>query len=208
MRECERDDGLLFAVAGMSRHGKSSWIMSHIKKHFRILVWDPRGEYTKIGCEMVRSIPELSAKLKTSWTGAGRLSYWGPLRDFDAFCQLGFAWIQLWPAIVVVDEVADVTSSAAGRGAWGELVRKGLFYGAHIYAATTRPQETDKTTWANASVKHCHTMELPTDCEYMARVLGVTPEDLANLPKYDYIERHAGTREVFRGRLQESKVPR
>lgn len=197
-----REDGILFAVAGASRWGKTAWVLSRIREAPRLLVWDSRGEYPgAIGCNLFRDIPALARALSETWNGEGRFAFWGPLSDFDAFAALAYNWVQLWPAVVVVEEVSDVTSNGKGKGAWGELIRKGLFYGAHLYAVTQRPQETDKTTWGNATVKHCHFLDLPADCEYMADVLGVEPDALCALKKLEWIERRAGSAEVFRGKV-------
>lgn len=202
MRTEKRHDGVLFAVAGASRFGKTAWVLSRIGKAARLLAWDPRGEYVHAArCTMVRSLPALAKALRDSARSSARIAYWGPMRDFEGFAELAYLWGQLWPAVIVVEEVSDVTSSGGGRGAWGELVRKGLYYGAHLYAVTQRPQETDKTTWGNASVKHCHFLDLPIDREYMGRVLGVPAEDIGNLKRLEWIQRRAGSPEVFRGKV-------
>jgi hypothetical protein len=192
MREEKRNDGLLVAVAGGTRCGKSYWTMEQIRSASRALVWDPRGEYTAAGCELIQDLPTLAAKLKETWDGEGKFCYWGPLADFQEWATMAYLWGQLWPAALVAEELADVTNSGGGKGAWGELVRKGLFYGNHVYGITQRPQEVDKTLWGNAMVKHCHRLELPLDSKYMGQVMGCEPEDVAGLVGYQWIERHAG----------------
>ena len=201
MREETRADGLLFAVAGMTRHGKTAWLQQRIRRAARVLVWDPRGEYVREKCVWIKSAGELARAVRAAPRAAGRFALWAPLKQFPDFAEIAYLWCQLWPCVAVVEEQADVTSSGAGQGAWGELLRKGLFYGAHIYATTQRPQEVDKTTWGNATVKHCHRLDLPLDCEYMGRVLGIAPEEIARLDKLDWIERRAGSPGAFRGRV-------
>lgn len=192
MREEKRDDGILVSVAGGSRSGKTAWTMQQIKQAPRALIWDPRGEYTAAGCELVQDVRELAGMLKEAWDGEGKFSFFGPLKDFQQWARLAYLWGQLWPAAIVAEELADVTSSGGGRGEWGELIRKGLYYGSHIYAVTQRPQEVDKTTWGNATVRHCHRLELPLDADYMGRVLGCDPAMVAALDRLEWIEKRAG----------------
>lgn len=200
MKQEHRSDGYLYAVAGASRFGKTHWTLQRLQKPQRLLVWDPRGEYVQPArCQMIRNIPALARTLKEAWDGPGRFAYWGPITDFNAFAELAYVWAQLWPAVIVLEETSDVSSSGKARGAQGELIRKGLYYGTHIYAITQRPQETDKTTWGNASVIHCHHFSLPLDQEYMGKVLGVSPEEIGALRKGEWIERHAGKPGVIRG---------
>jgi hypothetical protein len=76
----------------------------------------------------------------------------------------------------------------------------GLYYGNHIYAVTQRPQEADKTTWHNASMMHFHGFTHPAAQQAAADILGVPLEMVASLPKYDYLERWQGEKEVIQGR--------
>ncbi len=199
MRECTREDGILTAIAGATRWGKTWWLSQQIKEATRVIVWDPRGEYVKAGCELIRSLPELAEALRDTLNDPGRFAYWGPLEDFPTWAAYAYQWGQYWPGVFVVEEVSDVTGSGGGRGAWGELIRKGLYYGNHIFAVTQRPQETDKTTWGNASVKHCHHLDLPLDQEYMGKILGVDPVEIGRLKRHEYFEKISGEDGVFRG---------
>jgi len=193
MKEETRKDGILVAVCGASRFGKTRWVLERIARASRLLVWDPRGEYVRPArCTLVQSIPVLAAALREHAQSEGRFAYFGPVSDFERFCGLAYTWVQLWPAVVVLEEAADATQSGRARYEHGELIRKGLYYGAHLYAITQRPQETDKTTWGNATVKHCHFLDLPIDREYMGAVLGVSPEKIGELARGQWIEKRVG----------------
>lgn len=192
VRTEKRADGRLIAVAGGTRKGKTAWTMQQLKKAPRVLVWDPRGEYTAAGCVLFDDLRKLAGALRETMEQGGKFAFWGPLGQFDEWARLAYLWGQLWPAALVAEELADVSSSGAGRGAWGELVRKGLFYGNHIYGITQRPQEVDKTLWGNAGVKHVHALELPRDAEYMGAVLGCDPGLVSGLQPLEWLERRAG----------------
>lgn len=192
LREEKREDGRLIAVAGGTRKGKTAWTMQQIKKAPRALVWDPRGEYTAAGCVLFDDLDKLKDALKETGNQAGKFAYWGPLSDFQRWSVLAYLWGALWPAVLVAEELADVSNSGGGRGAWGELVRKGLFYGNHIYGITQRPQEVDKTLWGNAGLKHVHALELPLDANYLAAVLGCEAAEIQGLQTLEWIERRSG----------------
>jgi len=202
MRREEREDGVCVAVAGQSRWGKTTWVKSRIAGAARVLVWDVRGEYLADGFTAARSIPELAGLLRESWMGPARIAYWGSLADFPEWCGLAYAWVQLWPCVAVAEEVADVTTTAKAMGPWGDLVRKGLFYGLHLYAVTQRPQETDKSLWGNATCLHSHGFIAAPDRRYMADRLGCDVSVLDGLNPGEWVERWQGRPELVRGRIE------
>lgn len=195
----QREDGHLFAIAGQSRWGKTWWTIQQVKPAARALCWDPRGEYLSEGFERVQSIPQLAGLLREIGDQAAKLAYWGPLDDFDSWCTLAYTWGQLWPAALVVEEIADVTHAGKASGGLGELIRKGLFYGNHIYCSTQRPQETSKTIWGNPTCIHSHGFIAPADQAYIAARLAVPVEEVAALKKYQWLERWAGDEDIKRG---------
>ena len=188
----EREDGKLIAVAGQSRWGKSHWVKKMIKPAPRLLVWDPRGEYISEGLKPIKTLPALAVALAENAKGKARLCYWGSLHDFEGFCDLAYHWGMLWPSVIVLEETADVTSPGKAPNYYGQLLRKGMYYGNHIYVTTQRPQESDKTAWGNASLLHVHGLVSPKDRRYMADYLGITEDELAALAKYEYYEKPAG----------------
>jgi len=205
-----RDDGIIVAVAGASRWGKTGWVKRELRAAERLLVWDIRGEYRNPdefgwpGAQTIRTIPELARALKNSRTGRARLAYWGAAgtpAEFAEFCRLAYVWTQLWPSCTVVEELADVTTPAKAPPAWGELIRKGAYYGHHLYGITQRPAECDKTLWGNASLIHCTGFPLVRDREYMARQLGCDPARIEALKPLHYLERWAGATAITEGRL-------
>lgn len=200
MRQDQRDDGILTAVAGSSRFGKTWWLLHQIMGAQRVFVRDPRHEYVgPLKGEDISSIAQLAAAVQDIKQGPGVLCYTGPDSGFDDWAKIAYLWGQMWPAVVVGEEIADVTSPGKAPDHWGQLIRKGLFYGNHIYAVTQRPAESDKTVWGNASVIHCHCQVLEIDQKYMGRVLGVDPERVGRLEKYQWIERHTGDKNLYFG---------
>ena len=198
-----RPDGRLVVVTGASRSGKTLWTRREVERAPRLLVWDSVGEWGDVAsCERITDIRELARRCAPP-ARSERLAYVAPITaaEFERFCKLAWVWIRVAPGILVVEELADVTSPGKAPPAWGELVRKGLRYGPHIYALTQRPAESDKTVIGNASTIHCHRMARAQDRAYMARELDVDQSQLDALKPLEFIEKHAGGR-VTRGRVK------
>jgi hypothetical protein len=198
----QRDDGILTAVAGQSRFGKTTWVIDQVRESGaqRIIVRDPRMEYLMaLNGENIRTVRELAARVRDIGTGPGVLCYTGPDSGFDAWARIAYLWGQLWPCVAIGEEISDVTSAGKAPDGWGELIRKGLFYGIHIYSITQRPAECDKTVWGNATVIHSHGFSLPIDVAYMERVLGVPADRIKSLEPHQWIERWAGDKNVIFG---------
>ena len=203
MRAEERGDGLLFAVAGRSRSGKTAWTIGEIKTAARIIVRDPRIEYVApLKAKAVDNIPELAACLRNTGAAPGRFCYTGPDSGFDDLCKLAYLWGQLWPIVFVGDEISDVTNPGKAPDGWGQLIRKGLYYGNHIYSLTQRPTECDKTVWGNATCIHTHGFVRQEDREYMARQIGCPVQDIEAMQQLEFIERWIDQDELVRGKVQ------
>jgi hypothetical protein len=193
-RREKRRDGVLYAVAGFSRSGKSTWVAHEVRDARRLLVWDyPKGEWsTRYGCRRVFNFealrasvipgaaPERIAFMRTSET---------PEEDFQAFCRFAWIYVRAFGAPLVVEELSSVTSPGKAPAAWGNICRMGLGYGADIYAITQRPAESDKTSLGNASVIHCGLMGTLDDRKTMAKYLDVPLRDVETLKQFHWIER-------------------
>lgn len=138
-------------------------------------------------------------------TAAVRVAFVPPRntrRMFDAWAMAAFAWVQLADGTAVVaEELADVTVQGKAPGGWGTLIRRGLKYGADIYAISQRPQEMDKTTIGNSSVLHTHALHRADDRAYIAREMDIPLPDVEALDDLEYLERDVRTRAYTRSRL-------
>lgn len=197
-----RHDGTLHYVTGSMGSGKTSWVRAKVVSAARLLVWDGKGIDwgTRERCRVVGP-HELRSALFAS---AGRYSYRVPVsrENFAVFCKLAWIWGREKPGVIVVDEIADVTTPAKAPQEWGEIARKVRAFGTDVYVTTQRPQECDKTAQGNAMIFHCGMMADADDQAYVARRLlgGVPVADVAALGPLEYLERNVRTREVTRGR--------
>lgn len=195
-----RPDGSLYVVTGASRTGKTTWVVKRCASARRLLVWDSVGEWgDRFNCERVRSVAELSRVIFRR----ARIAFDVPCtpENFSAFCRAAWIFIRAASGVVVVEELADVTSPGKAPVFWGELIRKGLRYGPEIYALTQRPSESDKTVMGNASVLHVHQMAREEDARYMARELRCGVEVVDKLAPFEWVERDRRTRTLTHGKL-------
>lgn len=169
-----------------------------------VIVWDSVGEWTRCGhVRPVRSLRELHASVVSGQPI--RVGYVGPIsRDhFEIFCRLVWVWMRCGRGrVLVVEELADVTSPGKAPAAWGEIVRKGRHQGGRIYALTQRPAESDKTIAGNADIIHAGRQSFPRDRKSMAEYLDVPELEVTNLRSLEWIERDMRTRDLRRGTVK------
>ncbi len=189
-----RSDGRLIFVCGSSRSGKSHWTARQIARARRLLLWDAKHDPRDYaGVPVVTGVAALARRLADHATAPLRLRYQArDLREFGAWAELALMWGKAAPAVVVAEELADVTSPGKAPAPWGALCRTGLGFGITIYAITQRPAESDKTALGNASVIHCHAMTRTKDRAYMADEMGIDRRLLDELKPGQWIEREIG----------------
>lgn len=210
MASQRRADGTLVYVTGSPGAGKTSWVRDRVRRARRLIVWDGKGIDwgERQGCTVLKSLHDLRALALSA--GAMRLSIRVPVTraNFEAFAGLAWVWARYRSGVIVVDEIADVTSTAKAPMAWGEICRKARAFGTDVYVTTQRPQECDKTAQGNALLYHCGLMADADDQRYVARrLLGGYPlEQLATLEPLEYLERDVRTRQVARGKLRRSAL--
>lgn len=173
-----------------------------------MLVWDSVHEWSRD--RVVRAVSTLDdlhkliiADLRSP--GVFRIGYTGPInkKTFDIFCKLAFVWMRaMRGGVLVIEELADVTTPQKAPDGWGEIVRKGRHFGGCIYGVTQRPAESDKTIAGNADIIHTGRLSFPTDRKTLAEYLDVDVAQITALPSLHWIERDMRTRELRTGVLK------
>lgn len=200
----KRREGLLYAVTGASRSGKTWWTAQQVASARRLLVWDyPKGEWAlRYRCRRISTAEELRAACVPG-AKAERLAFMRvtetPGADFELFCRMAWVYVRAHGAPVVVEETATVTSAAKAPPAWGNLCRMGLGFGADLFALTQRPAESDKTAFGNASIIHAGRAVTPRDRATVAEYLDVTAQEVAALLPLQFIERDLRNGAIKRG---------
>lgn len=169
-------------------------------------MWDGKGvDWGERQACQVAGLRELQARALE--LGPVRLSIRVPTtrEHFEAFCRLAWVWGRFRPGVIVVDEIADVTTPGKAPTAWGEICRKVRAFGTEVYVTTQRPQECDKTAQGNAMLFHCGWQSDAEDQRYIARrLLGSTAQlqAVASLQQLEYLERDVRTQQIRRGEVR------
>jgi hypothetical protein len=201
---------VLYAVAGFSRSGKTTWVADRLASARRLLVWDwPKREWAvKYRCRRVESFEELRAAVLPGAPPAriafSRISE-TPDADFEAWARLAWVYVRAHGAPVVAEELSSVTNPGKAPAAWGNICRMGLGFGSDIYAITQRPAESDKTSLGNAQVIHCGLMGTLDDRRTMARYLDVPLQAVEVLKQFEWIERDRRTGALTSGRTRKRR---
>lgn len=202
----KRPDGVLCYVTGSMGSGKTSWVKRQVKKARRVLVWDGKGiDWGESDRFRVVTTPHELRALLFERT-AQRVSYRVPVSraNFAVFCRLAWVWGRYMPGVLIIDEIADVTTTGKAPLEWGEIARKVRAFGTDVYVTTQRPQECDKTAQGNATLYHAGRMSDADDQKYVARRLlgGVDVRLVAALLPLQWIERDVRTLRITTGTLR------
>lgn len=216
-----KPDGEAILVCGSRGSGKSGWTRQQCKPAARLLVWDSVGEWSRDRVvKSVRTLTQLHALIVADMANPGQFKYGyvGPVnaKTFHTFCKLAFVWMKVSGpfaskhpgGVLVIEELADVTTPAKAPEGWGEIVRKGRHFGGSIYGLTQRPAESDKTLAGNADVIHCGRLSFPTDRKTLAEYLDIPVKQITDLPSLHWIERDMRTRDLRTGVLTFGKKRR
>lgn len=173
----------------------------------RMLVWDPLGEYRDIVAVETSSLGEVARLAKKP---AFKVAYYpGPdvrtyEEKFAIFCRIAFAAGKL---VMLVEELADVTSPTHAPMAWRQCTKKGRHAGLQIVAATQRPADIDKHFLGGCTYIRCFTQRFPADRKAMAGAMSVPVADIeglhtieqGNVTVLNWIERDFRTGKTTRG---------
>lgn len=197
------DKPLIVAAMGGRGTGKSAWCVQqdYYTKAKRLMVWDLMREPWHAA---LQSTDDLGAFVRMLKPARFRVAFHPSPDDkrraaqFEVFMQA--AWVA-GHVTVHVEELAFVTTAHKAPPAW----RRACLLGRHEPHALTlsgtsqRPAQVDKEFLGNADVIHAGRL-MGADADNVARILGVKPAELEQLPDLAYIERRgqAMTRGVLR----------
>jgi DNA helicase HerA-like ATPase len=173
-------------VTGGTGSGKTSWVRKFmLPKEKRIIVWDGKDEFEPLGFERITRPADLARRIATG-KKTGKIAFAAPLDQFSFWARAAWAWGH---ALVIAEELADVTNPAKAPQAWGELIRKGRGHGLRTVTTTQRPAEIDKTTVGNATQAMTGFLAFDADRKYVATKIGFPREDLDALEPGEYLFR-------------------
>lgn len=209
----QRPKALTYAVFGAKGTGKTAYIKQLIQQAtpHRLAIFDPKGDPSlrDMGTAYTWDQRAAFARAMLAKSFAVRLipDYGGDLvAQFEFFCACVWAAGNLW---MFVDELPEVTKANKAPPGWRRCVNVGRLYTLHdgtessltIIGAGQRMAECDKSIISNADVIHTGRLANVADAKLMAQTLGVSPEDVLQLPDLHWIEKRATVIEAARGVL-------
>lgn len=140
----------------------------------RLLIWDPRNEYSK-AAQRYEKLSSLVGAFKRA--GAGTIKARlvpGSTVDlaaaFGLVCDLAFTAGDL---VLLAEELSDVTTATHAPAAWRRCVTQGRHRSLHVIGAAQRPALIDKTFLGNCTYLRCFTLRYDDDRRTMAKALDV-----------------------------------
>lgn len=193
------------AVLGGSGTGKSSYVKGLMESRMppRLMVFDPDGEWGACGAVTTRLQDVLDAFRAAGEKGPCRMVFVpspdpaSAVRQFDTFCRIAFHAERL---TFIVDELKSVTTPSRSPVGWGMLTGRGRKRGIVMYGLSQRPASIDKDFLGNCTHVRTGRLTYAEDQKAVARVLGVTPEEIAALPDLAWIRRDMATGQLTRSK--------
>lgn len=190
-------------LIGASGSGKSSYLrkLQEIRNAPRLLAWDPDADHKLVH---YRNVPELHKACAKAGFGKIRagLEMRPSMADFGQLCGIAFAMSHAKaPLVLLVEELAGVTTPAKAAPEWHECATRGRKYGLIIAATSQRPQEIDKTILGQADTIWCGRLKTEKDARYMAGIMGVDPQSLIDLKPLEYFIKR-GCEPAEKGRVK------
>ncbi len=199
----------IYAMMGASGSGKSARTKLEIaeRKPPRLMIWDPKREYSPMGLDAFDSLSELGRaafKRKRFALAFHPKRTKSEMRDqFSTFCKIADAAGDL---TAVCEELSDVTLPGWAPDGWSMLTRQGRHSRMTLYGNSQSPAAIDKTFWGNTTRICTGVLGTASDVKTLADVLMIDKADIFRLLPMQFINLDKGTREVTRGLTDKNKI--
>jgi hypothetical protein len=159
----------------------------------RVLVWDFKREHAGLG----RLAPSISVLCELARAPSYRIVFQPSFDDrmrakqFDWFCSVAVDSVaeDKVRTLLMVEELAFVTSPASAPAPWRQATCTGLGLGLSVIGTSQFPAQIDKSFFGNTTDIYCGRLTEPAHVEKMSKVLGVPYEQINALPPYRFLHR-------------------
>lgn len=185
------------AYLAASQSGKSTLVkqrLARLRELPRWLVWDFKREYgADVGALAATIATVCDAAKARRYRIVFRPSFDEKIRrqQFEWFCRVAYASVteDHIPCLLVVEELAFVTTPAWSPPGWTQATCTGMGLGLSVIGTSQHPAQIDKNFFGNTTAIYCGRLTEPAHVAKMAGVLGVAAERIANLPPYRFLHR-------------------
>lgn len=196
--------GQSWAILAASEMGKGVWLKQRLAAEApdKLLIWDTNDEYDR----HARAVPSFSDLLRGMAAPRYALRFTSQAKkdkdlraDFETFCTIAYA---ARGAVIVVEELADVTSPSYAPPAWRKLNTRGRHHqGLTLYWCSQSPAFIDKASLGNATHMHVGYLGEPRHRQAAAAHMGCQADDIDALQQFEFIEYVKATKALTRGRV-------
>lgn len=185
--------------------GKGLWVKAQLStlKPPRLVIWDFKDEYG----DHARMVPTLgqvlNAMRKAGADGPLRIRYrprsFGDKamrREFEALCSLVQAWGR---CCYLVEELSNVTMPSWAPPAWRMMASGGRHELIHLIGVSQNPASIDKMFLSNCTLIHVGPLHEEAHRNAVEKSMDVMPGSLADLVKFQWIEKNRDTGEFSSG---------
>jgi hypothetical protein len=194
--------GQSWAVLAMSEMGKGVWLKARLRElaPARLVIWDTNDEYDGIA-RQVHSLAELLraiAQPRFAVRYVARAKKDRDLRaEFEDWCTIAYAARE---SVIVVEELADVTSPSYAPPAWRKLNTRGRHHqGLTIFFCSQSPAWIDKASLGNATHMHVGYLGEPGHRIAAAAHMGCSAAQIDALQQFEYLEYAKARKELTAG---------
>lgn len=183
-----RSDSVGF-IAGRRRWGKSYYVKTQIWPYLkRVIFHDRKWEHADLATPENVGLAHTLQGVTALWKqGIHKIVYQptnGSVEDFDAVCGWVFDHGNIF---LIVDEApAYVTASTIPQN-YADIIRMGSTRGVGVVSLTQRPRDAHNTLISEADFIISFRLQLETDCQKIAQVVGPEAMKLNSIPKYHYM---------------------
>lgn len=195
----------IWGVMAASGTGKGVWVKGQLRALAprRLVIFDFKDEYGEFA-EMATTLGQvLEAMKKAGADGPLRIRYrprsFGDKamrREFEALCSLVQAWGN---CTFLAEELSNVTMPGWAPPAWRMMSSGGRHERIHIIGVSQNPASIDKMFLSNCTLIHVGPLHEEAHRNAVEKSMDVMPGSLADLVKFQWIEKNRDTGEFTAG---------
>lgn len=169
---------------GQTGSGKTTLARLLLRARRYVVVLDVKGNLNWPGYKVYKSFGALT-KAKEE-----RLIYrpaWQELQDPDEI-EAFFCWVyQRRNCTVYIDELFGICNGDVYPPHYGACLTRGRELGIDVWSATQRPKRVPQVALSESENYYAFYLKMPQDRERMRDLTGIDDEEIATLPKFDFL---------------------